>query len=176
MGFPGGCYLGKRILIVDDASVMRVMLKHLLTSNGYQICGEAKTGADAIAKYTSLKPDLVTMDISMPDMDGVTAAQKIIDIDRSAKIVLCTALGTLARVKQAILFGAKGFLVKPLKPDKVLETLNRILNPVCSAPPAALPTENSETAPVEAPADVAEDAPLGAGVPEDEGIQPPPHS
>lgn len=119
--------MGKRIMIVDDAAVMRVMLKQLLTKNGYEIAIEAVNGQDAVDKYPMIKPDLVTMDITMPDMDGISAVKEIIKMDPNAKIVMCSAMGTIDKVKAAIMAGAKNFLVKPLQPDKVLETIKQVL-------------------------------------------------
>lgn len=119
--------MGKRIMIVDDAAVMRVMLKQLLTKNGYEIAIEASNGLDAVQKYPMVKPDLVTMDITMPDMDGIAAVKEIIKMDPNAKIVMCSAMGTIDKVKAAIMAGAKNFLVKPLQPEKVLETIAQVL-------------------------------------------------
>lgn len=119
--------MGKKIMVVDDAAIMRVMLKQLLTKNGYEVVAEATSGADAVAKYPMVKPDLVTMDITMPDMDGIAAVQEILKIDPAAKIVMCSAMGTIDKVKAAIMAGAKTFLVKPLQPDKVVATIQQIL-------------------------------------------------
>ena len=119
--------MGKRIMIVDDAAVMRLMLKQLLTKSGYEICAEVANGAEAVAMYPQAKPDLVTMDITMPDMDGITAVQQILKLDPSAKIVMCSAVGTVEKVKSAILAGAKNFLVKPLQADKVIATIQQVL-------------------------------------------------
>ena len=119
--------MGKRIMIVDDAAVMRLMLKQLLTKNGYEVVGEMPSGAEAVAKYMELKPDLVTMDITMPEMDGVTAVKEILKLDPNAKIIMCTTLGTVDNVKSAILAGAKNFLLKPLQMEKVMSTLRQVL-------------------------------------------------
>ncbi|MBF0500333.1 MAG: response regulator [Candidatus Riflebacteria bacterium] len=119
--------MAKRIMIVDDAAIMRVMLKQLLTKNGYEIAVEAVSGLDAVAKYPMVKPDLVTMDITMPDMDGIAAVKEILKLDPEAKIVMCSAMGTIDKVKAAIMAGAKNFLVKPLQPEKVLATIAQIL-------------------------------------------------
>ncbi|MFZ2958690.1 MAG: response regulator [Candidatus Ozemobacteraceae bacterium] len=119
--------MGKRVMVVDDSMVMRVMLKQLLTKNGYEVVAEAVNGADAVAKYPLSKPDLVTMDITMPDMDGITAVKEIIKLDPNAKIIMCSAMGTMDKVKAAILAGAKNFLVKPLQPEKVLTTVQLVL-------------------------------------------------
>ena len=114
-------------MIVDDASIMRLMLKNLFANNGFEVVAEAQDGNDAIEKYKESKPDLVTMDITMPDMDGITAVKKILEIDPSAKIVMCSAMGQVDKVKAAILAGAKSFLVKPLQPQKVLDIVNKVL-------------------------------------------------
>ncbi|MFZ2958685.1 MAG: response regulator [Candidatus Ozemobacteraceae bacterium] len=119
--------MAKRIMIVDDAAVMRVVLKQLLCKNGYEIAVEAASGADAVEKYPLVKPDLVTMDITMPDMDGITAVREILKIDPQAKIIMCSAIGTMEGVKAAIMAGAKNFLVKPLQPEKVLATIRQVL-------------------------------------------------
>ncbi|MBF0545003.1 MAG: response regulator [Candidatus Riflebacteria bacterium] len=119
--------MAKRVMIVDDAAVMRIMLKQLLTKSGYEVAGEAANGADAVAKYPVLKPDFVTMDITMPDMDGIEAVKEILKLDPNAKIIMCSAMGTIDKVKAAILAGAKSFLVKPLQADKVVATLQQVL-------------------------------------------------
>jgi len=119
--------MAKRVMIVDDAAVMRVMLKQLLTKNGYEVVMEATSGSDAVAKYPTVKPDLVTMDITMPDMDGITAVQEILKLDPNAKIIMCSAMGTIDKVKAAIMAGAKNFLVKPLQADKVISTIQQVI-------------------------------------------------
>lgn len=119
--------MGKKIMIVDDAGIVRYMLKKLFEENGYTVVGEATNGERAIENYSLLRPDLVTMDITMPDMDGITATQEIIKIDPNAKIIICSALGQVDKVKAAIFAGAKTFLVKPFQPDKVLSTIKKIL-------------------------------------------------
>ncbi len=119
--------MAKRVLIVDDASIMRLMLKHLFENNGYEIAAEAENGIQAVQMYQTHKPDIVTMDITMPDMDGITAVKKILAIDPDAKIVMCSAMGQIDKVKAAVLAGAKSFLVKPLQPDRVLGTVKQVL-------------------------------------------------
>jgi len=114
-------------MIVDDAAVMRIMLKQLLERSGFEVIAEVANGADALARYPILRPDLVTMDITMPDMDGITAVKEIIKVDPAAKIIMCSAMGQVDKVKAAVLAGAKSFLVKPLKPERVIETLNQVL-------------------------------------------------
>lgn len=127
--------MGKRIMIVDDAAVMRIMLKQLFEKNGFEVVAEVSNGADAVERYEILRPDLVTMDITMPDMDGITAVKEIIRIDPGARIVMCSAMGQVDKVKAAVLAGAKSFLVKPLKPERVLQTINQVLG-IAQAPAA----------------------------------------
>lgn len=116
-----------KILIVDDAAFMRMMIKDILVSNGYEIAGEANNGLKAVEIYQREKPDLVTMDITMPDMDGITAVREIRKIDPSAKIIMCSALGQQSMVMDAIQAGARDFIVKPFQPDRVLEALKKVL-------------------------------------------------
>ncbi len=119
--------MGKRILIVDDAAFMRMMLKDILTKNGYTVVGEAENGLVAIEKYKELKPDLVTMDITMPEMDGITAVKEIKKIDPGAKIIMCSAMGQQAMVIDSIQAGAQDFIVKPFQPERVLEAVEKVL-------------------------------------------------
>ncbi|AKN30857.1 histidine kinase [Clostridium carboxidivorans P7] len=116
----------KKVLIVDDAMFMRVALKTMLEKNGYEVVGEAENGADAISKYSILKPDIVTMDITMPKMDGVEALTEIKKQDPNCKIVMISALGQESWVKKAIIIGAKGFIVKPFKEEHVIKTLSKL--------------------------------------------------
>ena len=106
--------MAKNILIVDDAAFMRMMLKDILTKNGYNVVGEGVNGNDALAKYTELKPDLVTLDITMPDCDGIEGLKKIRATDSTANVIMCSAMGQQAMVIEAIQAGAKDFIVKPL--------------------------------------------------------------
>lgn len=119
--------MGNRVLIVDDAAFMRMMIKDILRKGGYQVVGEAEDGVRAIEKYRELKPDLVTMDITMPDIDGITAVKEITKIDSDAVIIMCSAMGQQAMVIDAIQAGAKDFIVKPFQPDRVLEALRKVL-------------------------------------------------
>ncbi len=112
-----------RILITDDALFMRVTLRRILTENGYEIVGEAENGADAIAMYAQLKPDLVTMDITMPEMDGITALRAIRELDCDATVLMCTAMSQKNLVIEAMAAGAKDFLLKPYHRDRVLESV-----------------------------------------------------
>lgn len=117
----------KRILVVDDAAFMRMMLKDILQKGGYEVVGEAVNGIDAIEKYNALKPDLVTMDITMPEMEGIEALQKIRSADPGAKVIMCSAMGQQLMVVQAIQSGAKDFVVKPFQPDRVLAAVQKVL-------------------------------------------------
>lgn len=119
--------MGNRVLIVDDAAFMRMMIKDILRKGGYQVVGEAEDGVRAIEKYRELKPDLVTMDITMPDMDGITAVKEIRGTDPNAVIIMCSAMGQQAMVIDAIQAGAKDFIVKPFQPDRVLEAIRKVL-------------------------------------------------
>jgi len=119
--------MGKRILIVDDAAFMRMMLKDILTKNGYVVVGEAENGIAAVEKYKELRPDLVTMDITMPEKDGITALKEIRSIDADAKVIMCSAMGQQAMVIDSIQAGAKDFIVKPFQPDRVLEAVAKVV-------------------------------------------------
>lgn len=119
--------MAKRILITDDALFMRVTLKNILTQNGYEVVGEAQNGAEAVKLYQELKPDLVTMDITMPEMDGIAALKEIKKVDGSAKVVMCTAMGQKNMVVEAIQAGAKDFIVKPFQADRVLDAVGKQL-------------------------------------------------
>jgi len=118
--------LSKNVLIVDDAAFMRMSLKNMVTSGGYTVVGEADNGKDAIDKYKDLNPDLVTMDITMPNMDGIEAVKNIIGLDDKANIVMCSAMGQKKMIIEAIEAGAKDFIVKPFDQDRVLEALEKV--------------------------------------------------
>lgn len=115
-----------RVLIVDDAMFMRVKLRDMLEKNGYEVIGEAANGEEAVAKYQELKPDLTTMDITMPGMDGITAISEIRKLDPAAKIIVCSAMGQQTTFIDAIQAGAADFLVKPFREGKVLEAMRRV--------------------------------------------------
>jgi two-component system chemotaxis response regulator CheY len=117
-----------KILIVDDTLFMRTLLKNILFSGGHTIVGEAGDGDDAIAKYKELKPDLVTMDVVMPKMNGIEALKAIKTLDTGAKVIMCTAVGQEQMVKLAIKTGAKGYIVKPFQAPKVLEEVKTVLS------------------------------------------------
>ncbi len=116
-----------RILIVDDAAFMRMMLKDILTKNGFEVVAEAADGVQAVEKYVETKPDLVTMDITMPEMDGIMALKEIRRIDPDAKVIMVSAMGQQAMVIDAIQVGAKDFIVKPFQADRVLEAVTKVL-------------------------------------------------
>ncbi|MDW0115723.1 response regulator [Sporosarcina thermotolerans] len=119
--------MGKRILIVDDAAFMRMMIKDILIKNNFEVVGEAADGVQAVEKYMELLPDLVTMDITMPEMDGITALKQIKENDPSAKVIMCSAMGQQAMVIDAIQAGAKDFIVKPFQSDRVVEAIQKAL-------------------------------------------------
>ena len=116
-----------RVLVVDDAAFMRMMVKDILSKNGYEVVGEAENGMKALEKYQELKPDLVTMDITMPEMDGISAVKEIKKVDPNAKIVMCSAMGQQAMVIEAIQSGAKDFIVKPFQADRVIEAVKKVV-------------------------------------------------
>ena len=120
--------MAHRILIVDDAAFMRMMIKDILVKNGYEVVGEAENGQQAVSMYSELKPDLVTMDITMPEMDGITALKNIKAADSGATVIMCSAMGQQAMVIDAIQAGAKDFIVKPFQADRVLEAISKNLS------------------------------------------------
>ena len=119
--------MAKKILICDDAAFMRMMIKDILTKNGYEVAGEAENGAKAVEKYNELKPDLVLMDITMPDMDGIQALKKIKEVDGGALVIMCSAMGQQAMVIESIQSGAKDFIVKPFQADRVIEAVKKVI-------------------------------------------------
>lgn len=116
-----------RVLIVDDATFMRMMVKDILEKNGYEVIGEANNGIKAVEIYKAENPDIVTMDITMPEMDGIEAVKQIKAFDPSAKIVMCSAMGQQSMVMDAIKAGTKDFIVKPFQADRVLEAIKKVL-------------------------------------------------
>ena len=119
--------MAKSVLICDDAAFMRVMIKDILTKNGYEVAGEAENGIKAVEKYAETKPDLVMMDITMPEMDGIQALKKIKEADPGATITMCSAMGQQAMVIESIQSGAKDFIVKPFQADRVLEAVKKAI-------------------------------------------------
>ena len=115
------------VLICDDAIFMRTMVGDILQQAGFEVIGEAETGSQAVDKYKQLKPDLVTMDIVMPDMGGIDAVKEITLWDPNAKVVMCSAMGQQALVNEALQAGASDFVVKPFQPNRVIEAVQRVL-------------------------------------------------
>lgn len=121
----GGKTLPGRVLVVDDTAFMRLTLRRLLEKNGYEVVAEAQNGAEAIERYMETRPDIVTMDLIMPVMDGITAIKELIRRDPSCRIVVCSSMGQRALVVEALNAGARDFIVKPFQPQRVLEALAR---------------------------------------------------
>jgi two-component system chemotaxis response regulator CheY len=116
-----------RILVADDASFMRQMIREIVEAEGHEVCGEASDGIEAVEKWKELHPDVCTMDIVMPRRSGIDAVRGIVELDPKARVVMCSALGQETLVNEALGAGAVDFIVKPFKPASVLETLNRVL-------------------------------------------------
>jgi len=116
----------KKVLVVDDAAFMRMALKIILEKNGFQVVGEAENGRLGVRKYKELDPDLVTLDITMPEMDGLTALKEIMKINNKAKVIIVSALGQENHVREAIVSGARSFIVKPFTEEHVTKVLNAI--------------------------------------------------
>lgn len=116
-----------KIMIVDDAAFMRITIKNMLQKSEHEVVGEAENGRIAVEKYRELKPDIVTMDITMPEMDGLAALKAIRAEDPNAKIIMVSAMGQEAMVRDAVLNGARGFIVKPFKEDGILAAINKLL-------------------------------------------------
>lgn len=117
-----------RVLVVDDAAFMRKLLSDALASGGHEVVGEAGNGVEAVVRFQELKPELTTLDITMPEKDGLAALAEIMSIDPSAKVVMCSALGQENKVLEAVRLGAKDFVVKPFQPARVLEAVGKALN------------------------------------------------
>lgn len=116
----------KRIMIVDDAAFMRVVLKNILVQEGYEIVAEASNGLEAISQYETHKPDIVTMDITMPEMDGIVAMREILKTDDQARVCMVSAMGQEKVIMEAIKSGARDFIVKPFRPEDVLDKIKRL--------------------------------------------------
>lgn len=117
--------MAKNIMICDDAAFMRMMIKDILTKNGYNVSAEAENGAKAVEKYMEVKPDLVMMDITMPEMNGIEALKRIKELDSNATVIMCSAMGQQAMVIESIQSGAKDFIVKPFQADRVIEAVKK---------------------------------------------------
>ena len=116
-----------RVLVVDDAAFMRKMVSDALTGGGHEIVGEAANGAEAVERFQELRPDVMTLDITMPEKDGLAALKEIIAVDPGAKVVMCSALGQESKVLESIKLGAKDFVVKPFQADRVLSAIEKAL-------------------------------------------------
>jgi two-component system chemotaxis response regulator CheY len=116
-----------RVLVVDDAAFMRKMVTDALSNGGHEIVGEAGNGVEALAQYQDLRPDVMTLDITMPEKDGLAALKEIIAVDPGAKVVMCSALGQESKVLESIKLGAKDFVVKPFQPDRVIAAVEKAL-------------------------------------------------
>jgi two-component system chemotaxis response regulator CheY len=116
-----------RVLVVDDAAFMRKMVSDALSGGGHEIVGEAANGAEAVQRFQELRPDVMTLDITMPEKDGLTALREIIAVDPGAKVIMCSALGQESKVLESIKLGAKDFVVKPFQPDRVLSAIEKAL-------------------------------------------------
>jgi len=115
----------KKVVVVDDAAFMRLTIKNMLTKNGFEVVGEAENGAQAIQKCQELEPDIMTLDITMPEVSGIDALKEIMKIRPQTICVMCSALGQEAMVKEAVMLGAKGFVVKPFKEEIIISALNK---------------------------------------------------
>ena len=116
-----------RVLVVDDAAFMRKMVSDALTGGGHEIVGEAANGSEAVQRFQELRPDVMTLDITMPEKDGLAALKEIIAVDPGAKVVMCSALGQESKVLESIKLGAKDFVVKPFQVDRVLSAVEKAL-------------------------------------------------
>lgn len=114
------------VLIVDDTLFMRASIKQMLEANGHSVAGEASNGVEAIEKYAQVKPDVILMDITMPDMDGLEALRRIKEIDPNAKVIMCTAMGQQAMVARAVELGAQQFIVKPFQPERLMAAIDSV--------------------------------------------------
>lgn len=119
--------MGKGILIVDDAAFMRKMIRDILIRNGYDVAGEAENGIEALEQYESLQPELVIMDITMPEMDGIRATRQIKQKYNHANIIMCSAMGQKSMIIESMQAGAKDFVVKPFQPDRLIEAVKKVL-------------------------------------------------
>jgi len=119
--------VGARVLIVDDALFMRTMLRNIFVESGFDVVGEAGSGVEAVERYRELSPDLTTMDIVMPELNGIEALKRIVALDPRARVVMCSALGQESLIIEALDAGARDFIVKPFKPAKVVEVAQKVL-------------------------------------------------
>jgi two-component system chemotaxis response regulator CheY len=119
--------MSHRVLVADDAAFMRQMIREIIEPEGFEVVGEATDGLEVVETYQKLHPDLVMLDIVMPKCSGIDALRRILAADRSARIVMCSALGQESLVQEALQAGARGFIVKPFKPDAVVATLRKVV-------------------------------------------------
>ena len=115
-----------RILIVDDAPIIRLMLKDILVANGYEVVGEGSDGNEGVQKYKELKPDVVTMDITMPEKDGIQALEEILAMEEDAKVIVSTAIDQREALMEAIRVGAADYIIKPFETDRVLSAIRKV--------------------------------------------------
>ena len=116
-----------RVLVVDDAAFMRKMVTDALTKGGHEVIGEACNGIEAVERFRELRPEVTTLDITMPEKDGIAALKEIIELDPSARVIMCSALGQESKVLESIKLGARDFVVKPFQPDRVLDAVSKAL-------------------------------------------------
>ena len=116
-----------RVLVVDDAAFMRKMVSDALTKGGHEVVGEAGNGLEAVAQYQTLKPEVTTLDITMPEKDGLAALKEIIALDPAARVIMSSALGQESKVLESIKAGARDFVVKPFQADRVIEAVGKAL-------------------------------------------------
>lgn len=115
-----------KVMIVDDAAFMRITIKNMLKKSPHEVVGEAENGRVAVERYKALSPDVVTMDITMPEMDGLSALKEIMSVNPAANVIMVSAMGQEAMVREAIMSGAKGFIVKPFKEDGILAAIDKL--------------------------------------------------
>jgi two-component system, chemotaxis family, chemotaxis protein CheY len=116
-----------RVLVVDDAAFMRKMVTDALTKGGHEVIGEAGNGAEAVARFQELRPEVMTLDITMPEKDGLEALREIISLDPTARVIMCSALGQESKVLESVKLGAKDFVVKPFQPERVIAAVEKAL-------------------------------------------------
>ncbi len=116
-----------RVLVVDDAAFMRKMVSDALAKGGHEVIGQAGSGVEAIAQFRELRPDLMTLDITMPEKDGLETLKDVMELDPGAKVIMCSALGQESKVLESIKLGAKDFVVKPFQPDRVIDAVAKAL-------------------------------------------------
>jgi len=119
--------MDRTVLVVDDAAFMRATLRDIFNRNGYKVVGEARNGVEAVSQYAALKPDLVTMDIVMPELSGIEAVRRIVEANPSARVIMCSAMGQQSLVVEAIQAGARDFVIKPFQAVRVLDAAARAL-------------------------------------------------